>query len=59
MIKLFFFFFFFFNVVDGSQYFSVKSRLLKELRHDIFELFFGTLKIVVNWRETLNNSLPG
>ena len=25
---------------------------LKELRHDIFELFFGSLKIVVKWRET-------
>ena len=25
---------------------------LKEPCHDIFKLFFGSLKIVVNWRET-------
>ena len=25
---------------------------LKKLRHNIFELLIGSLKIVVNWRET-------
>ena len=26
--------------------------ILKELRHNILSCFFGSLKIVVNWKET-------
>ena len=30
----------------------------KKLRHGILSCFVGSLKIVINWREPLNDSLP-
>ena len=37
---------------------SRKRKYLKELRHGILSCFVGSLKIVINWREPLNDSLP-